>query len=265
MKLAHEMQARGIRGCGKIPHFIRYASKSLEEHWKTTVEDHLPEAISAARENRILGDHRLTTVLKDCIALHLVRSPRFLKIHNSSVMQAMVDVREEVVTQYQAELQREFRRAHGVVAAGGEALDMVVDRYIAPWRGYMDSGLLERQSVEETFERIRGTFSRLDLQILRVPAFREFVIADSPAFTYRFTSQGKLELWMAIGDSQGAAMPIARDCYAVVADEPLYQEVEPFFVDLLNYAQMRIAFRHVYYRPQSGLGKFVAGALKSPS
>src|SRR5690348_1417823 len=40
LRLGHELRARGLRGCGKLPNFLEFASESAEQLWKT-VEDQL--------------------------------------------------------------------------------------------------------------------------------------------------------------------------------------------------------------------------------
>src|ERR1700722_3877400 len=50
LRYDRELRARGLDGCGKVPHFLAFASKSAEHVWNTAVENQLPMAIAAARD-----------------------------------------------------------------------------------------------------------------------------------------------------------------------------------------------------------------------
>lgn len=257
-----ELHPLGIAGCGKIPHFIRYASKSLEDLWKSSVEDHLHQVSASIRDRSILGKPDLVTVVKDCIALHVARSPWYLEVHSASIDVAQRKLKPELIARFKAPLSRLFFAKYGVYPAGDEALGCVADDFFADWRKAHSDGLMERQDIEEVFERIRGAFDPLQINFLFAPAGSEFLISDSPAFTYLFDATGKkfARIRAAIGDSNGVGMPIARDCFVTTAPDLGMGEAAADLVDYLNTVQMEIAYEHVYYQQGSLLGPFVASA-----
>ncbi|MBM7771738.1 hypothetical protein JOD54_001942 [Actinokineospora baliensis] len=257
-----ELRPLGVKGCGKIRNFVRYASASLEYLWKSTVEDHLHDAVQAIHDGSILNEPRLIKVMKDCIALHLVRSPWYLALHDKIVEQATTEGREWILRAYGPRLERAFFARYGLHAAGNEALGAFLDENMANWRDLRASGLLERQSVEEHFEMARGTFDPLQIQLLFAPSSHEFVIADSPAFTYSFDHDKEVftNIRKAIGDSNGAGMPITNRCYVVTAPDAVSATVSHRLLDALNRTQVKAAHEHVYYRPGSNLKEFVASA-----
>ncbi|MGW5744991.1 DUF4238 domain-containing protein [Amycolatopsis sp. NPDC003861] len=263
VRARRELRALGIGGCGKIPNFIRYASRSLEELWKSSVEDHLHRVSAAIRDRSILDKPDLITVVKDCIALHLARSPRYLEVHAASIKKVERKLKPDVVARFREPLSRLFLKKYGIYPVGDEALGSVVDDLFADWRSANSDGLLERQDIEEAFERIRGTFAPLQINVMFSPPGSEFLISDAPAFTYLFDATGKKfsKIRGAIGDSNGAGMPIARDCFVSISPDLGMGEAPAVFVDYLNTVQMEIAYEHVYYRQGSLLASWVASAV----
>lgn len=260
VRAKRELRALGIGGCGKIQHFIRYASQSLEDLWKSSVEDHLHQVSASIQDRSILNKPELVTVVKDCIALHLARSPRYLEIHSASLDKAERRLRPEAIARFKEPLSRLFFAKHGLHPAGNEALESILDEFFAAWRQANSDGLMERQDIEEAFERIRGTFAPLQIHVRLAPPKSEFLISDAPAFTYLFDAswQKFAKIQGAIGDSNGVGMPIARDCFVTTDPDLRMDEVTAEFVDYLNTVQMKIAYEHVYYRRGSPLASFVS-------
>jgi hypothetical protein len=83
---------KSVRECRKAPNFLRAGSASAERLWKAT-EDKLPQAISAAKSGRNQLAVEDVKTLKDAIALHLVRSYRYMAVHTAAYETAEVDVR----------------------------------------------------------------------------------------------------------------------------------------------------------------------------
>jgi hypothetical protein len=133
LRRGHEQKPRGLAGCGKVPDFLTFASASAEQLWKI-VEDQLHDAIAAARSGCLHNNEALTEAIKDCIALHLVRSIRYLQIHSSVIAKNTKDVRRRAVQSYEPMLRAEFRRRYGLEAAGPEALDIVLNDPISRWQ-----------------------------------------------------------------------------------------------------------------------------------
>jgi len=77
LRLGRELKPRGLGGCGKVPDFLTFASESAEQLWKS-VEDQLHTAIGAARAGHLHDQDAHVEAIKDGIALHLVRSLRYL-------------------------------------------------------------------------------------------------------------------------------------------------------------------------------------------
>ena len=159
-------------------------------------------------------------------------------------------------------LQAEFRRRYGLLAAGPEALGMLLDEPISKWRSLDTRGVTVRTSMESMFRRVRAALRRQAVEVWHVPIGYELLISDSPAFTFRYLDGNTSVLPnVAIGDSHGIALPVARDCLVVIGPEAKDDELLPGQVSLFNELQVTVSHQYVYYRPGSGLKIFVQTML----
>jgi len=261
LRLGRELKPRGLGGCGKVPDFLTFASESAEQLWKS-VEDQLHPAIGAARAGHLHDQDAHAEAIKDGIALHLVRSLRYLEMHRAIVAQSIEDVRREAVHSRRAMLQAEFHRRYGLLAAGPEALGALLDEPISKWRALDTRGATVRVSMEAMFRRVRAALRLQAVEVWHVPISYELLISDSPAFTFRYLGEDtSVKLNVAIGDSHVIALPLARDCLVAIGPKAKDDELLPDQVSLFNQLQVSIGHRHVYYRPGSGLKAFVQAML----
>ncbi|MGW3992965.1 DUF4238 domain-containing protein [Amycolatopsis sp. NPDC004772] len=256
-----ELKSLGTRGCGKIANFLPFASASAERLWKT-VEDDLGSAIEAARDGTLTSTSHHAQVIKDGIALHLVRNPLYLRIHQNSAREAASAVYQGAPFWHEDILQKEFYRRHGIHAAGPEGLRTLLKESLDAWDELQGSGKLARASMEAMFERIRTGLRELDLEILHAPSGHELIISDSPAFSFRFEDSATISTGGALGDAHGVAMPIAGDCVAVIGPAHKAHLMSSDEVKLFNRLQIERAVRFVWFRPGSGLGTFVSEAAR---
>ncbi len=257
LRLGRELKPRGLGGCGKVPDFLTFASESAEQLWKS-VEDQLHTAIGAARAGHLHDQDAHVEAIKDGIALHLVRSLRYLEMHRAIVAQSIEDVRREAVHSRRAMLQAEFHRRYGLLAVGPRTLGAVLDEPISKWRALDTRGATARVSMEAMFRRVRAALHPQAVEVWHVPIGYELLISDSPAFTLRYLEEGTgVKLNVAIGDSHVIALPLARDCLVAIGPRDKDDELLPDQVSFFNQLQISIGHWHVYYRPGSGLKGFV--------
>lgn len=256
------LDPKGIRGCAKATNFVKYASESIEKLWQT-VENNLsgPLGLVCDREAELSSD--AINVIKDCIALHYVRSYRYAQVHSNSVRQAEDYARRRMLTEHRGRVVREFVRVHGLWPAGDEALGQLVDENFKPWREREDSGALFRQSIEGMYSRVRKTLAPLSVEILHPPVGVEFVIGDSPAFAFSVNSQqSAIELNMALGDSQGVGMPLSPECIVCIGPMSRRMVVDVDVVRKMNEIQSTLANRQVYFRPDGNAGPEIHSYLE---
>jgi hypothetical protein len=255
-----ELDPKGLNACGKVEGFVQYASGSAEALWQE-VENRLDAAIKAAAAGRLHQDEAQVQAIKDGIALHLVRTPRYRRLHENSFVEAMRAVRKDMLENKQAMLKDGFRQRYGLEPAGVEALDALLHEYFEKWAGYEHSGALLRVSLEQNFYRVRSVLDELTVEVLHVPSGGELIISDAPAFTFRNEANGSIALQMAIGDSHGIGLPITSKCFVAISPEPRDEQMAPGVVETLNRIQVEVAERQLYYRPGSAVKGFIEAAL----
>lgn len=256
-----EQKPKGLGGCGKVPDFLTFASESAEQLWKS-VEDQLHDAIEATRTGHLHDQDAHVEAITDGIALHLVRSLRYLELHRSIVTKSTEDVRREAMHSRKAMLQTEFQRRYGLQAAGPEALAMILEEPISKWRELDTHGAIARTSMETMFRRAREALRGQAVEVWHAPSGYELLISDSPAVTFRYLAENKgVETNVAIGDSHCIALPLALDCLVAIGPEAKESELLPDQVSFFNRLQIEVCYRHVYYRPGSGLKEFVQATL----
>ncbi|WP_233149615.1 DUF4238 domain-containing protein [Kineosporia sp. A_224] len=253
------LRARGLRGCGKVDNFVGAASTSAEALWKA-VEDRIPEMVAAARSGRLFESRSNMSAAQSCLALHFVRSHRFMQIHDEAVTEAARQVRRNTVHERRELLEAEFsRRFGGLLPGGDEGLRTVMDPYIEKWLSLADRGVIARESLESMFERIQDAVSQWAIQVWHAAPSEEFLIGDVPCVTVRYVDgDTKVVPNIALGDASTLLMPIARDCVISVAMEQSEDVMDPQAVRTMNELQLLSAREFVYYRPGSQLGPWLS-------
>jgi uncharacterized protein DUF4238 len=255
-RLLRELDPKGLDACGKVKDFISYASGSVEALWHS-VETKLADVILAAENGRLHADVKNVDVMKDAIALHLVRSSHYRRVHVDGAMASMKMVRREALANKRDLLVSAFRDRLGQEPTSVEDLENILDENLEHWRELMREGALFRVSIERMFHRVRLGLRELGVQVLRVTPGKEFIISDSPAFTFSYEAGGAMALRMAIGDSHGIALPLTRSCLVAIGPDSKDEVVAPGLVDQLNRIQLRLAERQVYYAPGSQVANWV--------
>jgi hypothetical protein len=257
-----EQRRRGLRGCGRVPDFLMCAAETAEQLWNAEVENDLEPAIRAARDGHLHDSNVHVAAIRDGIALHLVRSLRYLEINRAAVAQSIENVRQTAPVARRALLEAEFQRRHGLVPAGPEALAALLEGPLVKWRSLNERGVIARASIEAMFRRVRDALRPQKVEVWHVPPGHELLISDSPAIPFRYsTDHTRIQTNVAIGDATGIALPLARDCLAAIGAKPKNEELPPSTVELFNQLQVEGAHRYVYYRPGSHLKAFVQATI----
>jgi hypothetical protein len=192
-----ELDPKGLNACGKVSGFVQYASGSAEALWHG-VENRLGNAIRLAEAGTLHQDEEHAKSIKHGIALHLVRTPHFRRIHESSFVEAVQALRKEMLENEQAMLSAEFRRRYGLEPAGEEALELVLRQPFETWQELERTAALLQVSLEQSFYQVRSTFEELAVEVLHVPGSKELIISDAPAFTFAYKSDGTMATRMAV-------------------------------------------------------------------
>jgi hypothetical protein len=129
-RLARVNQATGqvelitTNAAGWVRDFVPVDSKATEDLWQQ-VETRLNPAMDAALNGTALGNPAHLETLKDAVALHFIRNPQTLEVHNKSFSDALDRRIDDIAkTPLAAEA---FRRKHHLAPAS--------QRGSAPWGG----------------------------------------------------------------------------------------------------------------------------------
>jgi uncharacterized protein DUF4238 len=263
VRAGREGRRRGLAGCGRVPDFLMCAAESAEQLWNTEVENDLGPAIKAARDGHLHDQDAHVAAIRDGIALHLVRSLRYLEVNRAAVAQTIENVRRTAPVARRELLEAEFQRRHGLVAVGPEALATLLEGPLAKWRSLDEKGVIARAGIEEMFRRVRDTLRPLEVEVWHVPPGHELLISDSPAIAFRYSADHtRIQANFAVGDAGGIALPLARDCLAVIGPQPKDEELLPSNVEVFNRLQVQEARQYVYYHPDGRLKAFVQAATR---
>jgi hypothetical protein len=82
------------------------------------------------------------------------------------------------------------------------------------------------------------------------------------AIAFRYSrDHTRIQANVAVGDASGIALPMARDCLAVIGPQPKDEELLPSNVEVFNLLQVQEARQYVYYHPSGRLKAFVQAAI----
>lgn len=240
---------------GKIPGYLRFASRSAEDLWGTA-ETRLHEPLEAIRRDGKVTGHAQETVIRDVIALHLVRSIRTAALHQASWLRFREAAKQHWL-QRPGDLQRQHVARHGYWTADPARLEQVFEEYMRERDALVTSGALFRVSLEDRFGRLRAGFRAFDLKILS-SGDQEFLIGDAPVLLMR-DGHGGLGFFdgVGVGNADEIVMPLTPHHVAVLGQGGESREATPGEVERYNTLQVGIAQYHVHFRIGSSLASFV--------
>ena len=242
---------KGTAGVGVVENFVPVDSETTETLWQE-VENDLSAAIDAALDGAATPIHAQT--LRRAVALHFVRNPQIVTVHNRAFIEA-ADLQVENLwnTPFAA---RAFWEHHsGLYVAGPEGLRMGIEASQGRLRQMFDEGGLFRLSVQRLFEKVSDRFDLRGVEI-RTPASpgKEFVLGDVPALTVNnATGAVGLTGGVAIDEADEIVMPLAPRLVVAVGPPDGIRRMSDDEVDALNKSEVRLADSYAVYRPGANL------------
>ncbi|MGX9923490.1 DUF4238 domain-containing protein [Streptomyces sp. NPDC002248] len=254
----HKMASPGE--CGKVPHFARFASASLEQFWGK-VETRIPDAARAVEQGDVFQHEQHVQTLKDLIALHLIRSLNYRNVHERIFARIYAEHRTTLLTEKADLLRLAVLHRSGLHLSGPEGLAAAADQILSPHLENFENGADFRARIEANFDKAREMISSAGLEILE-PAAGEFLLGDTPALAIQ-QSETSTTFNVAIGDSTAIVLPFGpkhllvgrtpRNGMTVATEET---------VGFLNRLQIEAAEQRVFLRPRSGQEAIVRSYLK---
>jgi hypothetical protein len=231
---------------GYVENFVPVDSQATEDLWQT-VEGWLRPAMTSGLNGTAFGSLVHLNTLRQAVALHDVRNPQTLIVHNQSYADALRNGIDRMAkSPYAAHA---FEQKYQIAAAGPEALrlgaEAIYDRLIK----LHDEGGLFRLSVQRLFEKLCDRFDAKGIQIL-TPASRntEFLLGDLPTITINLTS-GEAGPGVPVDQADEIVMPLTPRLLVSVGLPDGARSISDDEVDSYNALQVRLAREYLIHRP----------------
>jgi Protein of unknown function (DUF4238) len=259
---AGKMTTGGPDKFGKVMDFVRFAAGSAEELWQRT-ETRLRDVIEAVKRDGTVADPVHDALIRDSIALHFVRSIPTRAYHQESWARHREAARQRLRDQPRL-LQEIHVRRFGWWTSEPERLERAIDWFYGPLDALIGSDALFRYSLEERLGRLRAGFRAFGLKILTARE-REFLIGDVPVLAMR-QGRGGLGIFDGVGvaNADEIVLPLTPHHIAVLGQGSGAADATDGQVERYNILEVQIAYKHVYFRPTSGLDVFARMVLAAP-
>jgi hypothetical protein len=253
---SRRLELIGTNGAGYIEKFVPVDSKATEDLWQQ-VEKLLDPAIAAALNGTAVGNPTHLSTLRRAVALHYVRNPQALTVHNQSFANALdLHVAQAVKTPL---AQQAFLDKYGLYPAGPEALRLGAEASIERLVQLHRDGGLFRLSVQRLFERVCDRFNMRGVEILS-PASqgKEFLLGDVPAITIDQAGTYGIANGIAVDNAQKIVMPLTSRLLVAIGPPDGARTITDAEVDTYNEIQAREAREYVIYRPGANFAADIA-------
>lgn len=244
---------------GYVENFVPVDSKATEDLWQQ-VETRLYQAIKAARGGTALGDPAHISTLRNVVALHFVRNPQTLEIHNRTFGDTLNEQLDRTAkTPWAAEA---FHQRYGLVPAGPEGMRRGAELFHERVVTLHNQGSLFRISVQNLYEKVRDRFDVRGVEIL-TPANpgKDFLLGDVPAITIASaTGEFGLSQGVTVDEADMIFMPLAPRLLVVIGPANAARSISDNDVDAYNDMQVREARDFVLHRPRANSAVSIAAS-----
>jgi Protein of unknown function (DUF4238) len=235
--------------------------EELEQVWNSEVEMRLPHAFDLLDQGRLFDDPAAVETVKKCIALHWARSPMTIALIGETKPRYADRVVQSLLSHFDPNTA--LRALSGIEVPGPTAYEVAAAKIRETFdRKLEEEGFLKGEFVRN-FDRARELIAPKGLEVREASqASGEFLIADMPVVLYDHSSDR-------VGVRQGVSWDQATNLFmalgprhvVALSKQNSYEQADARLVEILNVLQVRGAYREVYFRPSSGLGDILVGAL----
>ncbi|GLX00992.1 DUF4238 domain-containing protein [Microtetraspora sp. NBRC 16547] len=247
--------------CANATDFVEHDSAKIEDLWQKT-EQYMPKVFAATEKNVPVTDPQHLTLLRDFMALHLVRSYRFKTVHTNALSEASAKLKVKLLETHREPLLRLALRATGE-HLDDKRLDEYAARMIAessPAQAHI-AGRDFPNSLERMFALAKERLQNWYPEIIWAP-MGHFIIGDSPAITLRW--QGNLmdtatdvQTNVAIDDAKAMILPLGPRHLLSMGPRSTAATAELAVVQRMNSWQISNARKHVFFKPNRHTADFV--------
>lgn len=251
--------------CANSRDFVEHDSAKIEDLWQKT-EQGMPKVFAAIEANVLVTDPQHLTLLRDFMALHLVRSYRFKAVHTNALSKVSAELKVKLL-----ETHPESLRRFALQATGEHLDDRRLDEYAA--RMIAESSVAQDHiagrgfpnSLERMFALAKERLQNWYPELIRAP-MGDFIIGDSPAITLRW--QGDImdpatdvRTNVAIDDAKGMILPLGPRHLLSMGPQLIAATVELAVVRRMNSWQISHARKHVFFKPNQYTAAFVRAEI----
>ena len=203
-RLRNTVKKIGPKGAFYLEDFDGHNPAAAENEWQS-IESALGIVYGTVQDSIHLWPLTTRGTLLDVLALHWARSPGIKHQHREALDAAVVE-RQAVLRANRRLAASMFHTATGLVPAGHEALELLIQRY--PVVAARSGDELFAASHRRLFNTAREHFERRTLQVTRFSA-DELLIGDSPVLSATSTRPGlSPQQGIALYEAEFFAMPI---------------------------------------------------------
>jgi hypothetical protein len=232
---------------GKDDLFVKIDTRKVEELWNQRVETHLRQATEATAAGQLTAAS--DDVIRDAIALHLVRNPATSEIHENVFERVYASNVEKYARTYLSV--EAFRRRYGIVPAGEDGLEMGARLLLDDIRQKVESGAMFRFRVQDQYERWSAQFRDFDLDVIAVAngIAAEFLLGDSPVLAIDADAD-PIDICPLINATH-VVLPLAPRLLAVLGPAGLRSIPIADLVDRINELEVGAARTAVFHHPSA--------------
>jgi hypothetical protein len=234
--------------------FVAAAPNEAEKLWQT-VEDRLPAALAAIDGGAIQTDADSIKILKECLALHFIRSHNTKLVTEASSKYASAKMRDELVTEEKDDLAHQYYKEHHIHLVGKEGLSFAAAKVMATIEPALSSSQEFWERVKIHFEEVKKFLAPLELEMLMPESDTdEFLIGDGPALPYQSGNlMGGFRGGVGLNDANAFYMPVGPRHVVSLARESQQHRLNRAQVGQINETQALNAFKQLCCRPTSRL------------
>lgn len=231
----------GPGGVGYVRDFVKIDGQATEVLWQR-IENTLPQAVDAAISHAALAEPGLLAVLRHAIALHYVRNPQALEVHQQTFADAFQNV-AEALTRTPAAVQA-FRKRYGLEPSGPQARRLGAEELLSAVKNLFTRGGPFRLRVQDLLETVQDRFQGNWVEILEPQPGSEFLLGDTPALTVDFaTGNAGVRAGITLAGANTVVLPLAPRLLVSLGRVTAATQVPSGLVDHANHLQVRAAQR----------------------
>ena len=225
----------------------------FEHRWQQ-VEKRVPFALEAIHGGKALGNPRVVSTIRDCLAMHMARTLDILAVDEAVWQRASEQSVASIAARPSTAVS--FRTRRGVDPVGLGALELEARTIYEEAVTAVKASSHTAESMLERYDDARAFLDGLNVEIGRAVE-GEFLISNAPAQAIKFDNTGVGGLdgipWRS---ADTILMPVDRRFTIGVSRAGGTIDLPQRIVDQLNRRQILAAHEHVAWHPDANLRPF---------